>query len=98
MQNLYYNQLFSIYSGYVYQFIGSVTDVDMTSITVEFITEADNAQASTSVCQLPNGSYLLHSFENIDSEKFKKIADLNYREPVILEPDNEATVDPQGEE
>jgi hypothetical protein len=57
--------------------ISSVTDVDMTSITVEFITEADNAQASTSVCQLPNGSYLLHSFENIDSEKFKKIADLN---------------------
>lgn len=90
-QNTYYNQIFAIYSGFVYEFIGSVDDgISIQTITENFVSELVNKQVQINVTQLPNGRYLLHSFDDIISEKFNKIADLNYREPLIPIPQEDS--------
>ena len=91
MTNNALKQLFSTYSGYVYEFTGSVPDGQspLEYITVQFVTIHGDTQINTSVTQLTNGKFLVHSFENIENEKFLQIADLNYQEPLLPDPEPE---------
>jgi hypothetical protein len=91
MTNDSLKQLFSTYSGYVYQFIGSVPDGEspLEYITVQFVSGHGDTQINTSITQLTNGKFLVHSSENIESEKFVQIADFNYQEPLLPDPEPE---------
>lgn len=96
-QNNHYKQIFSQYSGYVYQFIDSIPEGESPQeyIINEFVTEANKQTLAISVTQLPNnGSYVLHSFEDVTSEQFVRLADLSYQEPL---PEIEAEAEPEAE-
>lgn len=105
-QNNHYKQIFSQYSGYVYQYLGTVPEGQSPEeyITNEFITEVNKQNLTISVTQLPNnGSYILHSVEDLTSGKFIRLADLSYQEPlaeleVEAEPEAEAESEPQGDQ
>lgn len=104
-QNNQYKQIFSQYSGYVYQFIDAIPEGESFQeyITNEFVTESNKQNLTLSVTQLPNnGAYILHSFEDVTSEQFIRLADLSYQEPlpeVEADPEVEATpeAEPQGD-
>lgn len=102
-QNNQYKQIFSQYSGYVYQFIDTVPEGESPQeyIINQFVTEANNQVLEISVTQLPNnGAYVLHSFEDVTSEQFVRLADLSYQEPlpeVEVEQESEEESDPQGD-
>jgi hypothetical protein len=88
MTNYYFKQIFSIYSGYVYEFTGNIPDGEspLEYITGQFVTEHGDGQIQTVVTQVPGGKYYLHSFENLESVKFTQVADLSYQEPIIPDP------------
>jgi hypothetical protein len=97
MENNYYKQIFSLYTGYVYEFIGVIPDGEsaLEYITGQFVADVNNGQLQISVTQLPKGSsYILHSFENVESSNFKQLADLSYQEPL---PELAAEPAPEGE-
>ena len=102
-QNNQYKQIFSQYSGYIYQFIDTIPEGESPQeyITNEFVTEANKQNLTLSVTQLPNnGAYVLHSFEDVTSDQFIRLADLSYQEPlpeVEAEPEAESESDPQGD-
>ena len=104
-QTNHYKQIFSQYSGYVYQFIDTIPEGESPQeyITNEFVAKAKQLNSATSVTQLPNnGAYILHSFEDVTSEQFIRLADLGYQEPLLeaeAEPEAEAEseVEPQGD-
>ncbi len=96
-QNNHYKQIFSQYSGYVYQFAESVPEGESSQeyISNEFVTESNKQALSVSVTQLPNnGSYILHSFADVTSDKFIRLAELSYQEPL---PEAEAESEPEGD-
>ena len=98
-QNNQYKQIFSQYSGYVYQFVGAVPEGESSNeyITDKFVTDANRRTLVVSVTQLPNnGSYILHSFEDVTSDKFIRLADLSYQEP-LLEAEPEVEAEPEAE-
>lgn len=103
-QNNQYKQIFSQYSGYVFQFLGTVPEGQSSQeyITNEFITEVNKQNLTISVTQLPNsGSYILHSFQDVTSGKFIRLADLSYQEPLAeleVEAEPEPEVEPQGDQ
>jgi len=101
-QNNHYKQIFSQYSGYVYQFTNDVPEGQSPEeyITAEFVTESNNQTPAISVTQLPNsGSYIVHSFQDVASEKFVRLADLSYQEPLAeLESETESESEPQGDQ
>lgn len=103
-QNNHYKQIFSQYSGYVFQFAGTVPEGQSSEeyITNEFVTEANKQTLAISVTQLPNnGSYILHSFQDVTSGKFIRLADLSYQEPLAeleVEAEPEAESEPQGDQ
>jgi hypothetical protein len=45
------------------------------------------------VTRLPSGKYIIHSFENLESEQFTRVADLNYQEPLLPNPEPEANTE-----
>lgn len=102
-QNNKYKQIFSQYSGYVYQFTDTIPEEESPQeyITNEFVAIAKQLNSATSVTQLPNnGAYILHSFEDVTSEQFIRLADLGYQEPLLeVEPEaeTEPEVEPQGD-
>lgn len=102
-QNNQYKQIFSQYSGYVYQFIDTVPEGESPQeyIINQFVTEANNQVLEISVTQLPNnGAYVLHSFEDVTSEQFVRLADLSYQEPlpeVEVEQESEEESETQGD-
>ena len=70
-QNNQYKQIFSQYSGYVYQFTDTIPEGESPQeyITNEFVTESKKQNLAISVTQLPNnGSYILHSSEDVTSD------------------------------
>jgi len=91
----YYKQLFSAYSGYAYEFTGSIPDGESPSeyITSQFVAEHGDGQIHTSVTQIPSGKYYIHSFENLESVKFTQVADLSYQEPIIPDPEPDANTE-----
>lgn len=91
MENNYYKQIFSIYSGYVYEFSGTIPDNEspLEYITKEFVNEFGNGEIHTNVIQLNNGKYVIHSFENLESEKFIQVSDLSYQPPILPDPEPE---------
>ena len=96
-QNNQYKQIFSQYSGYVYQFTDTIPEGESPQeyITNEFVTESKKQNLAISVTQLPNnGSYILHSSEDVTSEKFVRLANLSYQEPL---PEVEVEVEPEAE-
>jgi hypothetical protein len=100
-QNNHYKQIFSQYSGYVYQFAESVPEGESPQeyVSNEFVTESKKQASSVSVTQLPNnGLYILHSFADVTSDKFIRLADLSYQEPLAeIEPEAEPEAEPQGD-
>lgn len=100
MENTYYKQIFSITSGYVYQFSGSIPDGETPAeyITNEFVKESGDGQIHTCVTQLTNGKYVLHSFENIESQKFIQISDLSNDPPILPDPEPEEETEEQSQE
>lgn len=99
MNNTFFNQVFSIYSGFVYQFKGTMSDNKsaVQDITEQFAAELNTGLSEIYVTQLPDGSYIVHSFQDLDSEKFTKIADLNYRQPFVLESQDDSSTESQEE-
>lgn len=95
MENIYYKQLFSKFSGYIYEYRGLIAENEdaKTFIIEQFISEADRVGLEISVSELKNGTFVLHSFENLESLNFYKICDLSEDPPPPLP---EPT--PQGEE
>lgn len=87
MQNDYLKQIFSLYSGYVYEFCGVIPEnvSAFEYVTNLFVEKSGNGQIQTSVVQLNNGKYILHSFENVEDENFINIADLSYQPPILPE-------------
>jgi hypothetical protein len=100
-QTNHYKQIFSQYSGYVYQFIDTIPEGESPQeyITNEFVAKAKQLNSATSVTQLPNnGAYILHSFEDVTSEQFIRLADLGYQEPLLeVEAEPEVEADPEAE-
>jgi hypothetical protein len=98
-QNNHYKQIFSQYSGYVYQFIDAIPagESPQEYIINEFVTESNKQNLTLSVTQLPNnGVYVLHSFEDVTSEQFIRLADLSYKEP-LPEIEAEPEAEPEGD-
>lgn len=91
----YYKQIFSIYSGYVYEFTGNVPNGEspLEYITGQFVTEHGNGQIQSSVTQLPSGKYIIHSFVDLESQQFTRVADLNYQDPILPDPEPEANTE-----
>ena len=102
-QNNYYKEIFSQYTGYVYEYQGQIQDVSEVQkyLVEQFVAETAKQNLAVSVAQLPkNGRYLLHSFELISSENFRLMADLSYQAPLQdLDPqDSTISVVQEGEE
>lgn len=99
MENTYYKQIFSLYSGYVYEFLGTVPENELAFeyITKEFVNEFGDGQIHTTVIQLTNGKYVIHSFENLESQKFNQVADLSYQPPILPDPEPEQESEEQQE-
>ena len=99
--NNQYKQIFSQYSGYVYQFIDAIPEGQSPEeyIINEFVNESNKQAQEISVIQLPNvGSYILHSFEDVTSDQFVRLADLSYQEPLPEpEPKTDSDSEPQGD-
>lgn len=98
MTNYYFKQIFSIYSGYVYEFTGNIPDGEppLVYITEQFVAEHGDGQIQTAVTQVPGGKYYFHSFENLESVKFIQVADLSYQEPIIPDPVPDANTEVQS--
>lgn len=102
-QNNHYKQIFSQYSGYIYQFIDTIPEGESSQeyIINQFVTEANKQVSEISVTQLPdNGAYIIHSSQDVTSEKFVQLADLSYQAPLLeLESETESETDsePQGD-
>ena len=93
-------QLFSQYSGYVYEYKGLVPDGESPQeyIVEQFVAAANRLSLAVSLVQVKT-VYLLHSSESILTESFQLIADLSYQEPLPeSESLDDSTVEPQGEE
>ena len=90
-----YKQIFSIHSGYVYEFTGTVPDGETPSeyITGQFVANHGDGQIQTSVTQLPSGKYIIHSFEDSENEQFTQVADLSYQDPILPDPEPEANTE-----
>jgi hypothetical protein len=80
MDNLYFKQLFRKFSGYIYQYTGTIPEgEDPTTFLInEFVSLANRTGLEINLTQLSNGSFVIHSFENLENESFIKVCDLNY--------------------
>ena len=106
-QHNHYKQIFSQYSGYVYQFIDTVPagESPQEYVINQFATEANKQISEISVTQLPdNGAYVIHSSQDVMSEKFVQLADLSYQAPLLeieieteSETESESKSDTQGD-
>ncbi len=104
-QNNYFKQIFSQYSGYVYEFQDQIPDGESPQeyIVHEFVTANGKQNLAISVVQLPkNGRYILHCNEHVSIEKFQLVADLSYQEPLPeteleAEPETEPEAEPEGD-
>jgi hypothetical protein len=97
-QNNYFKQIFSQYSGYVYEFKDEVPNGESPQeyIVNEFITTTGKQHLAVTLTQLPkNGRYILHSNEYVSAEQFQLVADLGYQDPL---PEPEVQDESQGEE
>lgn len=88
MDNIYFKQLFRKFSGFVYEFVDQVPDgEDTTEYVVEqFVTATGKIGLEISLVRLPNNNLVIHSFENIEDEKFRRLCDLSYEpepEPIV---------------
>ena len=100
MDNLYFKQLFRKFSGYIYEYVSQIPDGEdpKTFIIDEFVSETGKVGLELSATQLSNNMLVVHSYENIESNKFNKLFDLS-DDPlplIIPEPTPEPT--PEGEE
>jgi hypothetical protein len=93
MDNLYFKQLFRKFSGYIYQYTGEIPDGEDPKIFLidEFVSIANRTGLEINLTQVSNGTFVVHSYENLESEVFIKLCDLSY-EP---EPEPEPEVQPE---
>ena len=89
MTNNYFRQIFSIYTGHVYQYMGEIPENadPLAHITDAMVSAIGAPNKQISVVQLPNGSYIVHSFEEVENEQFIKLGNLNDPEPVPTLPE-----------
>lgn len=102
-QNNYYKEIFSQYTGYVYEYQGAIPPVGVPEeyLVDQFVTETGKQNLAVSVTRLPkNGQYLLHSFELVTSQNFRLMADLSYQAPLqdLDLQDSTIAAVPEGEE
>ena len=102
MDSLYFKQLFRKFSGYIYQYTGEIPEgEDPTTFLInEFVSLANRTGLEINLTRVPNGAFLLHSYETLESDVFVKLCDLNYNPlpEIVLEPVPQPEPDPQSEE
>jgi hypothetical protein len=89
MTNNYFRQIFSIYTGHVYQYTGEIPEnaEPLAHITGAISEVIGYPNKQISVVQLPNGTYIVHSFEEVENEQFVKLGNLNDPEPAPTLPE-----------
>lgn len=87
MDNIYFKILFNKFSGFVYQFADQIPDgEDAKSFIVdEFVTIADRHGLELSIIQLPNNNFVVHSYHDLESDKFIKLYNLSDEPPVLID-------------
>lgn len=99
MDNIYFKTLLNKFSGFVYQYIGQTpADQDIKSFIVdEFVSEASRNGLELSVIQLANGTFIVHSYHDLESEKFVKLHNLSEHHSITIETTPEPEPEPEGD-
>lgn len=87
MDNLYFKTLFNKFSGFVYQFADQIPDGEdaKSYIVDEFVAAATRNGLELTIIQLVNTNFVVHSYHDLESEKFIKLYNLSEEPPVIID-------------
>jgi|LakMenEpi03Aug12_release.lakeMendotaPanAssembly.Ray.scaffolds.fasta_scaffold489618_2 hypothetical protein len=99
MDHVYFKQLFRKFSGFIYQYVGLIPEGEdpRDFLSNEFVSLTGKNGLEISLSQLSNGSFVIYSNENLESNTFIKVHDLSYQPELETLPDPEPEIVTESE-